>query len=247
MAVGTPTEPGLEHVRFLRSPRAGRDVCVDCFDLTHGFSRCFNCSRATGYLAAMVPISYSVGGEYLHHLLADYKRLQGPRGEAAKRQIAQILNRFLARHEACLAAAARIQEFDVVTAVPSSHPRPSGRHALQCVIEQVQPAKGRYQDLLDRTAHPVQPHRFDPRRFAAAYQLDGVNVLLIDDMWTTGASAQAAAGALLHAGANSVAALVVGRHLNREWDQNDLRVQRLHFDWDTCALCATETRGSKAA
>jgi orotate phosphoribosyltransferase len=64
-------------------------------------------------------------------------------------------------------------------------------------------------------------------------------VLLIDDTWTTGASAQSAAAVLKQAGARTVAAVVIGRHLNRGWHENDQRLRRLPrpFDWSRCAFC----------
>jgi hypothetical protein len=57
----------------------------------------------------------------------------------------------------------------------------------------------------------------DPGRFEAAPVLDG-RVLLLDDTWTTGASAQSAAMALRRAGARSVAVVVLGRHINPEYE-----------------------------
>ena len=63
-------------------------------------------------------------------------------------------------------------------------------------------------------------------------------MLLIDDTWTTGANAQSAAAALKSAGASKIAALVIGRHLHRDWSENDRRLKALRspFDWDACAL-----------
>jgi hypothetical protein len=79
---------------------------------------------------------------------------------------------------------------------------------------------------------------FDPERFEARSRLDGQAVLLVDDTWTTGASAQSAAAALRRAGAGPVAAVVVGRHVNRSWGENDGRLRALEspFRWDRCAL-----------
>ena len=59
-------------------------------------------------------------------------------------------------------------------------------------------------------------------------------MLLIDDTWTTGASAQSAAAALKQAGAATVAAVVIGRHLNRDWHENDRRIRGIAqpFDWE---------------
>ena len=42
----------------------------------------------------------------------------------------------------------------------------------------------------------------------------GASVLLVDDTWVSGASAQSAAAALKLAGARHVAVVVVGRHVN---------------------------------
>ena len=68
----------------------------------------------------------------------------------------------------------------------------------------------------------------------------GQAVLLIDDTWTTGASAQGAAAALKAAGVRPVAAVVIGRHLNGEWHENDCRLRGIAqpFDRADCALCA---------
>jgi orotate phosphoribosyltransferase len=70
--------------------------------------------------------------------------------------------------------------------------------------------------------------------------LHGEPVLLIDDTWTTGANAQSAAAALKLAGAGSVAAVVIGRHVNRDWHGNELKLRALAtpFDWRGCALCS---------
>ena len=71
-------------------------------------------------------------------------------------------------------------------------------------------------------------------------------MLLIDDTWTTGANAQSAAAALKAAGAGRVAAVVIGRHVNRGWHDNDRRLAALvgRFEWTQCALCAPPALGA---
>lgn len=56
-------------------------------------------------------------------------------------------------------------------------------------------------------------------------------------MWTTGASAQSAAGALLDAGA-AVGAVVIGRHIHRDFQENERHLAELPrpFDWSVCPL-----------
>ena len=69
----------------------------------------------------------------------------------------------------------------------------------------------------------VEERGWDPRRFTAVRALAGERVLLVDDIWTTGARAQTAAAALLAAGASTVAALVIGRFINPGFGDNAAR------------------------
>ena len=82
---------------------------------------------------------------------------------------------------------------------------------------------------------------FDADKYIAVRALDGEPVLLIDDTWTTGANAQSAAAALRAAGAGPLAAVVVGRHVSRGWNENDSQLRALDepFDWSRCPLCAS--------
>jgi orotate phosphoribosyltransferase len=53
----------------------------------------------------------------------------------------------------------------------------------------------------------------DPGRFRVPRPLTGAVILLLDDTWTSGGTAQSAAVTLKRAGARSVAVVVLGRHL----------------------------------
>ncbi len=92
--------------------------------------------------------------------------------------------------------------------------------------------------------HRGASRSYSPLRYFAFAELAGARALLIDDLWTTGSSAQSAAAALRAAGAEVVAMVVIGRHLNRGWAQNDLRLQRLkgNFSAGTCPLCASREK-----
>jgi orotate phosphoribosyltransferase len=81
---------------------------------------------------------------------------------------------------------------------------------------------------------------FSESKFHPTTRLQGQAILLIDDTWTTGSSAQSAAAALKKAGAGRIAGVVIGRHLNREWHENDRRLRGIAqpFEWAKCALCA---------
>jgi predicted amidophosphoribosyltransferase len=234
---------------FMLAPRRGPDVCDVCFNFTKGYTRCYACSHGQRWLDAVAPISYSVAREQLHHALGGYKRLSGEIARRFTVELAALLWRHLAQHEPCVAHAARAGgaragQFDLVTTVPSSDPERDAGHPLHRIVgELVAATRHRYERLLKPVAANATTHEFHLGRFEPMRTLNGTSVLLIDDTWTTGANAQSAAAVLKSAGASRVAAVVIGRHLNREWHENDRRLRGITrpFDWDHCALCALPT------
>jgi predicted amidophosphoribosyltransferase len=235
-------ELSAPYENVMLGPRRGPDVCATCFNFTAGYARCYACAHGQDVLDAMAPISYSVAREQLHHTLASYKRLDGDVARRLAATVAAILWRFLVEHEKCLAHAAGADRFDLVTTVPSSDQARDDRHPLRWIVgELVGPTRDRHRRLLRRAQTEARPRDFDATKFEATGQeLRGQSILLIDDTWTTGASAQSAAAALKAAGAGPVAVVVIGRHLNREWHQNDRRLRGIAqpFGWADCALCA---------
>jgi len=227
---------------FLLAPRPGPDVCELCLDFTQGDRRCQSCSHSANSLSAFVAVSYSVGGEQLHHGLLGYKRLRGNEARDLERELGAVLWRFLSVHEACVAKSAGVEGFEIVTTVPSGDRDRDLDHPMRGIVgELVGPTHDRYKLLLTRSEADVSPRTLEADKFKSLRALDGESVLLIDDTWTTGASARSAAAALRSAGAGAVAALVIGRHVNREWGDNDRRLRTLEqepFDWERCALCA---------
>jgi hypothetical protein len=231
----------------LLGPRHGPGVCRTCFNLIDGHDRCYACTRGGDVLDVMAPISYSIGGEQLHHALASYKHPWLSWSRSVSHQLAAILWRHLESHEACLARASALAStsFPLVTTVPSGRADGLDPHPLQTMVgELVGCTKQRHRPLLACTNHQLPLHEFDPDRFSATCPLDGEPVLLIDDTWTTGAHAQGAAAALKRAGAGPVTALVIGRFLNRDYRDNDRRLNAIQtpFEWARCPWCAAAVR-----
>ncbi len=229
------------YANFMISPRHGPGVCEQCFNFTRGYRRCYACAHNDDWLAVVDPISYSVGLEQLHRALMGYKRLDGEVARRLTVELAAVLWRHLACHERCIASAAGVESFELVTTVPSGDRERDDGHPLRRIVtELVGPTRERYERLLRRSSSDVEPRFFDPDKFEAMRPLDGEPVLIIDDTWTTGASAQSAAAALRGAGAGRVGAVVIGRHINREWHDTERRLRAMprSFDWDRCALCA---------
>lgn len=235
----------------LISPRHGPGACPRCLNLSGADGMCRACGANEHHLAAIVPISYSVGGEWLHRLIASYKRDADPSVADMLVVLAEICERFLREHEPCVASAAGVAAFEIVTTVPSADALRDLHHPLRRMVGALTPAtRARYERLLVRSDTPAIPRVFDPARYRATRRLSGEAVLLIDDMWTSGASAESAAAALLASGAGSVAAVVIARHLNRGWRHNDVAIRSLAaagFDSGRCVICAREPSTTKPA
>ncbi len=235
----TIAERSDPYANFMLNPRPGPGVCRRCCTFTDGHPLCYPCHQTPQLLQAVAPISYSIDGEQLHHVLAGYKRSGGTTARRFELDLAAILWRFLANHEGCVAAAAEVDTFDRVCTVPSGDAGRDEHHPLRRIVgEIVLPTRHRFARLLTRTSKPVAPRAFDRDKYAAVDRIDDAAVLLIDDTWTTGASAQSAAGALLDAGAAVVAIVVIGRHIRLEFEDNARRLAELPrpFDWSVCSL-----------
>src|SRR4029077_21278783 len=102
------------------TPRPGRGVCTRCFNLIKDHAGCYTCAHGGNALAAMLPVSYSIGHEQLHHALASYKRTGGRVSRHLAVELAAMLWRFLDRHEHCLARKAETRGFELVATVPST-------------------------------------------------------------------------------------------------------------------------------
>lgn len=179
-----------------------------------GYRRCFQCDlhaqSAPGLLADVVaPAAYAVKGGPLARDLWQYKSGRDGSGPAAARVLSLLL---LFLHEAGPAVwrGAGMGEPTAVCVVPSGRGRP-GQHPLRALAA---PYLARpWLTLWPRPGGDPWARTLDPARFRAGRLRPGTTVLLLDDTWVSGASAQSAAVALKLAGAAAVAVVVVGRHL----------------------------------
>jgi predicted amidophosphoribosyltransferase len=238
--MATVSELSAPYADFMLSPRSGPDVCDVCFNLIEGYGRCWACAHGGRFLDAVAPISYSIGGGQLHRALVTYKRSADRETRRRFAELAAVLWRHLDSHEHCVARAAGVGAFELVTTVPSNDRRRDDAHPLHRLVgRRVGPTRDRHRRLLGRTQAKTHLHQFSPDRYESNVELDGQSVLLIDDTWTTGANAQSAAAALKAAGSGPVAAIVIGRHLNPEWGRNGDRLRAFErpFDWRRCARC----------
>lgn len=234
----------------------GEGVCAICKTaILPGWTLCYQCNTHRAVLdrptRVVAPVALAVkGGQWAYELSA-YKNSPSP---SVRRQLAirlsAVLWRWLDDHEECLEVAARVDEFSLVTSVPSTGGRRD--HPLPRMLREfVEPVADRYVDLLKANlAYDLGSREPSDDRFAVPQQLHGKlrgePVLLIDDQWTSGGRMQSAVSALRAAGASRVAVVALGRHFDRRPAREDYReaAERYYqaskaqkWSWSTCCVC----------
>ena len=192
------------------------DRCVTCSRPVAACYRwCFSCQRhreaAPGYLADSVAW---VGGEAVRGqpLAVDLWRYKSESGdEAARGRLRLMLLRFLRDDGPLVWAAAGMERGPQLwTVVPTGRGR-FGDHPL---AELVAPCL-----RIPRVSFAQRPgaadrgRDLDPTWLRVLTPVRGRDLLVLDDTWVTGGSAQSAAAALKLAGAAHVAIIVFGRHV----------------------------------
>jgi hypothetical protein len=165
---------------------AGVGICATCKTfIDPQYSECLSCGRQPAWLDAVVPITYSEALGQMHLALRNYKDGVPQARAVAMPRLIGILWRFISIHERCVASAAGVPGFDVVTTVPSSTTVRDQRGHLRGLVEACVPLSDRYERVLYPTGEVPEGRDFDTRRYEANGRLDGASVLLIDDTWTS--------------------------------------------------------------
>jgi len=238
------TDPNLH--TYTPVPAAGPGVCAVCRSGPRpGHGVCRSCEEVMQQVSYptpnVVPISLYALNSQLWHVLRYYKDGSGPGSELLGLQVAAIIARFTARHLRCVADLLG-GDPNVVTSMPSTRVegRP-GRHPLETAVARVGALAPRYAPLLGRGPAHVDHKLADDDAFIVRRRLSGERVLIVDDTLTTGARLQSAGSALRLNGASAVAAIVVGRVIDPDWNENCRRIcdQALTtpFSFDKCCLC----------
>ncbi|HEX3963277.1 MAG TPA: phosphoribosyltransferase [Trebonia sp.] len=195
--------------------RATRQVaCRVCRGpVADGFSRCYQCElhwrRASGWLAdAVMPIAYAVKGGQLATDLWRYK----DGDHAAGDRLRAALHDFLRDHGPCAWRAAGMgAPPGQVAVVPSGQERP-GPHPLASLVASC--VKLPAVPLSARVPDAPRGREIGLGWLRVGSAVAGESVLVVDDTWVSGGSAQSVAVALKLAGAARVAVVVLGRHVD---------------------------------
>lgn len=179
-------------------------------------------SEAGGLLAdVVVPTGYAVRGGQLAEDLRRYKsdRAVAAKAATAVARLRERLAAFLADHgQSVWQAAGMTAGPEAVAVVPSGQGR-AGEHPLvslvrSCVELPLLRLGVVAPEVHARGVNPAWVRVADRADGGGALVLDGADVLVVDDTWVSGGSAQSVAAALKLAGAGHVAVVVLGRHVN---------------------------------
>lgn len=195
-------------------PATAGGVCAVCRGpVRPGFVHCYRCAEhrqvARGLLAdAVVPVSYAPKDSPFAVDLWRYKSWSVPDAAAGIR-LRSLLLAFLHDHGRCVWRHAGMAAPGVLAVVPTGGGRPGPHPVLAMAAPYLR------LPVVPLAIRPGSQGRdLDLDRFGVGGAVAGADVLLLDDTWVSGGSAQSAAVALRLAGARRVAVVVLGRHLN---------------------------------
>jgi len=179
-----------------------------------GYARCYQCElhaqSAPGLLAdAVAPVAYAVKGSRLARDLWLYKSGRPGSGPAGARLLLLLLA-FLHDHGSRVWRQAGMARPSHVCVVPSGRGR-AGPHPLRALAAPCLALP--WVSMRPRPGGDPWARSLDAGRFRAGHEVAGAEVLLLDDTWASGSSAQSASVALKQAGARAVAVVVIGRHV----------------------------------
>ena len=181
-----------------------------------GLARCYQCDVAAGQFGdlladVVVPVGYAVKGGQLAGDLWRYKSGQRDAAAAAAR-LRSLLSGFLRDHAARVWRDAGMADGPALAAVvPSGQGRP-GAHPLLGIV-----ASCTGLPMIELSVRPegaVHGRSVSTGWLRVGGAVAGADVLLVDDTWVSGGSAQSAATALKLAGVRRVAIIVLGRHVD---------------------------------
>ncbi len=209
-----------------------------------GYDLCNNCEQAFRDVSApcpfVVPISLYAKPSPMRDRLTYYKDPEEAAHARYPTEVAAIVDRFFYEHGDRLGD--RTGGWNAICVVPSEsrappHPLTEALHGISARYV------GMPEVLLLRGPGPLGHRVLSDDAFLPVKDVGGQRVLVLDDVYTTGARAQSAASALALAGAEVVAIVAVGRRVNPSWKPGvqELwdRQKALAYDFETPPWWAT--------
>ena len=182
--------------------RLGFEQCYSCYQL-------FDLNGAPAYLIGqVVPMSTALNPSAWYSCFIGYKALARENSQ----YLAALYASYLGEHQSRIGALLG-GDWTMITIVPSTRGIPYDDQPLKAALWLATGIREYlHQTLSHVSGRSVSRGSFDPRAFEpAAEEASGHRVLLIEDLWVTGAKCVSAAGRLLEDGAESVAILPIAR------------------------------------
>lgn len=236
---------GDENGALILPPLPSEKVCAWCRGLLGGrIGTCFNCednARALdGSVQPIVAVSiYSKPGtlrDWLTFYKDDGETLADP---IAGQAVGRIFARFIERNPEWIDSL----ELDGAIVVPSTVRSPP--HPLAVLLQTNGSMPFPILTGLSRTSGKLGHNRPNPNAFQVTPELAGKRILLLDDVYTSGARSQSAAFALRSAGATVAGLFVLGRRYNPDYSEDSATVyaeqQTASFSWDIADRLLTQT------
>lgn len=200
-------------------PAEGSDVCPICRGQRDETARlcesCSLCEMQLPDLHPVVPMSLYAKPSPMRDRMRNYKDSDDPvERRRLGREVAALVERFFVEHRDHLKR--RFGGWDAVCIVPSTEREPP--HPLErALAHHAVRACGGLATLLRRGPGPIAHRAPNTAAFEPVGRVAGRRVLLLDDVLTTGARCQSAAGALTSAGADVIVIIVIARRINPDW------------------------------
>lgn len=182
---------------------------------------------------AVVPITTALNPGPWYTRLATYKA-----GRPDYQSIlASLVYCFMAQHRL------RIGEmlggaWDRITIVPSKRGISYEQQPLRAALSLVEPTASKLAETLRfRHDQPIPRQQYRPQSFVRGpASCEGQRLVLIEDLWVSGATSLSAAGALLRDGASAVVILPIARLIDRDyWGLDHPYIQAMAADYDLSA------------
>lgn len=205
------------HAALTMPPRESSDVCGTCRSWrSRDYSVCWNCQMAIdefGMATPVLPVTLYEKPSELREWVTFYKSSRGDLVAQYAQLLRRTLDQFLEVYEAA------IQEdfgpFDYATPVPSAG---SAEGAVSGLFgsssSQLAPLR---QSLRFASGALAKPATYDSSWFSVAQDVRGKRIVVVDDVYTSGARAQSAAAALRQNGAEVPLIVVIARRINPDF------------------------------
>ncbi len=201
---------------------------------------CYSQSKQPHELAdKVVPLTFAMYGTAAYKLMHDYKNLNNKNRAKYQQFLELFFNTAMATFGNCISGS---KPFSAISIVPSTDHAKKGQHPLEAITRNYLPALPRIDTFFTKVR---ELREIDPW-YAQFHSIDKnvlSHVLVVEDTWVTGSTAQSLASALKMRGAKKVTIVPIARALNKKIPVASIvekRIQETRFDWNVCPNCGNQ-------